>query len=80
MLAHPEQTLIGIDFDGTLAPIVADPDRAHAAVSFGGGYLAAPNVGLLGSHANTALPLAATLLAWGRTGIAARIEPDMAVA
>lgn len=44
--------------------LFADPDRAHAAVSFGSGYLAAPNVGLLGSHANTALPLAATLLAW----------------
>lgn len=60
--------------------LFADPERAHAAISFGGGYLAAPNVGLLGSHANTALPLAVTLLAWGRDGLAGRIEADMAVA
>jgi trehalose 6-phosphate phosphatase len=30
VLEHPEETLIGIDFDGTLAPIVADPEQAHA--------------------------------------------------
>lgn len=30
VLDHPEQTLVGIDFDGTLAPIVADPEQAHA--------------------------------------------------
>ena len=30
VLEHPEETLIGIDFDGTLAPIVPDPDQAHA--------------------------------------------------
>lgn len=57
-----------------------DPDAAHDALSFGGSYLAAPNVGLLGSRGNTALPLAATLLAWGRHGLAARIDADMAVA
>lgn len=55
-------------------------DEAHEAISFGGGYLAVPNVGLLGSHGATALPLAATLLAWGRKGIAARIERCMQVA
>ncbi len=53
---------------------------AHAAISYGGGYLAAPNVGLLGSAPATALPLAATLLAWGRSGLAQRIESDMAKA
>jgi L-2,4-diaminobutyrate decarboxylase len=57
-----------------------DPDTAHQALSFGGSYLAAPNIGLLGSHGNTALPLAATLLAWGRHGLAARIDADMALA
>lgn len=40
-----------------------DAKRAHEAVSFGGGYLAVPNVGLLGSHGASALPLAATILA-----------------
>jgi L-2,4-diaminobutyrate decarboxylase len=60
--------------------LFADPDRAHGAISFGSDYLATPNVGLLGSHAATALPLAATLLAWGRAGIAGRIETDLATA
>jgi L-2,4-diaminobutyrate decarboxylase len=57
-----------------------DAERAHAALSFGGGYLAVPNIGLLGSHGATALPLAATMLAWGREGIAARIERCMELA
>ena len=30
LLAAPRQSLIGLDFDGTLAPIVADPARARA--------------------------------------------------
>jgi L-2,4-diaminobutyrate decarboxylase len=60
--------------------LFADPERAHAALSFGGSYLAAPNVGLLGSHGNSALPLAVTLLAWGRDGVAARIEADLTTA
>jgi trehalose 6-phosphate phosphatase len=30
VLDHPDETLVGIDFDGTLAPIVADPEQAHA--------------------------------------------------
>lgn len=54
--------------------------RAHAAISFGGAYLAAPNVGVLGSHGAAAVPLLATLLAWGRQGTAARIESCMAMA
>lgn len=51
-----------------------DAAKAHAAISFGGSYLAVPNVGLLGSHGATAVPLLATLLSWGRAGTAARIE------
>ena len=51
-----------------------DSAKAHRAISFGGTYLAVPNVGLLGSHGATAVPLLATLLAWGRSGLAARIE------
>lgn len=54
-----------------------DSTKAHAAMSFGGEYLAVPNVGILGSHGATAVPLLTTLLAWGRTGLAARIERCM---
>ena len=60
--------------------LFADAEAAHAALSFGGGYLAAPNVGLLGSHGASALPLAATLLAWGREGVAARLDRCIAIA
>ncbi len=60
--------------------LFADPDNAHQKLSFGGSYLAAPNVGLLGSHGTAALPLAATLLSLGRRGLAERIEADMATA
>lgn len=51
-----------------------DNAKAEAAISFGGAYLTVPNVGVLGSHGATAVPLLATLLAWGRSGLAARIE------
>lgn len=57
-----------------------DVDAAHKAVSFGGAYLATPNVGVLGSRAANAAPLLATLLAWGRTGLAARIDHAMTLA
>jgi L-2,4-diaminobutyrate decarboxylase len=60
--------------------LFADAERAHSVLSFGGSYLALPNVGLLGSHGAAALPLAATLLAWGRVGMAARIDACMAIA
>jgi L-2,4-diaminobutyrate decarboxylase len=56
-----------------------DVERAHAAVSFNGAYLATPNVGVLGSHGAMAVPLLATLLAWGREGYAARIDRCMAM-
>lgn len=57
-----------------------DTKTAHAAVSFGGAYLAIPNVGVLGSHGATATALLATLLAWGREGVAQRIEHCMDLA
>ncbi|MBX9727874.1 MAG: hypothetical protein K2X31_03100 [Sphingopyxis sp.] len=57
-----------------------DAARAHDAISFGGAYLAVPNVGVLGSHGATAVPLLATLLAWGRQGTATRIDALMAAA
>lgn len=51
---------------------------ALEAVSFGGAYLARPNVGVQGSRGAAAVPLLGTLLAWGREGLAARIESNMA--
>ena len=54
-----------------------DSASAHEAMSYGGGYLAVPNVGVVGSAPVAALPLAATLLAFGRAGIAERLESDM---
>jgi L-2,4-diaminobutyrate decarboxylase len=57
-----------------------DTGKAHAAVSFGGAYLATPNVGVLGSHGATATALLAMLLAWGHEGVAQRIEHCMDLA
>ena len=54
--------------------------KATEAISFGGAYLAEPNVGLLGSHGATAIPLLAMLMSWGRAGVALRIERCMAMA
>ncbi len=54
-----------------------DTEKAHAAVSFGGAYLATPNIGVLGSHGATATAILAMLLAWGRQGVAQRIERCM---
>lgn len=57
--------------------LFADPD-AQRAISFGGDYLALPNVGVQGSRGAAAIPLLATLLAWGQAGLAARIEKNIA--
>ncbi len=57
-----------------------DAKKAQAAITFGGDYLAVPNIGVLGSHGATAVPLLAMLLAWGRQGLAARIDHCMALA
>lgn len=55
-----------------------DAPAAHTALSFGGAYLAAPNIGLLGSHGAAAVPLFAMLRAWGREGLALRLDRCMA--
>lgn len=57
-----------------------DSVKATEAISFGGAYLTEPNVGLLGSHGATAIPLLAMLMSWGREGVAQRIERCMAMA
>ena len=53
------------------------PELANSAISFGGGYLAAPNIGVQGSRGAAAISLLATLLAWGKGGLAQRIEQTM---
>lgn len=55
-------------------------ELANAAISFGGGYLARPNVGIQGSRSAAAIPLLATLLAWGREGVAQRLDHLMRLA
>ena len=57
-----------------------DNGAAESAISFGGAYLAVPNVGVLGSHGAVAVPLLATLMAWGRSGLEARIDRTMGIA
>lgn len=60
--------------------LFADVEAAHESISVDGAYLAVPNVGLLGSHGAVAVPLLATLLAYGRTGIADVIDRSMELA
>lgn len=55
-----------------------DCQAANKALSFGGDYLAVPNVGLMGSRSAAAIPLYATLLSWGASGLAKRINQSMA--
>ena len=50
---------------GAAVILFKEPDAAHAAMSYGGGYLAAPNIGVAGSAPATAIPFAASLMAWG---------------
>ena len=54
-----------------------NPDSQNI-VSYGGDYLTTPNVGVQGSRGAAAIPLLATMLAWGQTGLAERIEKGMA--
>ena len=60
--------------------LFSDVEAAHRSVSFGAAYLAVPNVGLLGSHGAAAVPLLATLVAYGRLGVAAWIDRTMELA
>ena len=55
-------------------------DIANAAISFGGDYLSKPNVGVQGSRSAAAIPLLATFLAWGREGVAQRLDHLMQMA
>jgi L-2,4-diaminobutyrate decarboxylase len=51
-----------------------EADASMGAISMGGDYLSQPNVGIQGSRGAAAIPLFATLLAWGKSGLAKRIE------
>ena len=57
-----------------------DNEAARAATGVSGSYLANANVGVQGSRGAAAVPLMATLLAWGQSGLSARIEATMAMA
>ncbi len=60
--------------------LFSDAETAHSALSFGGAYLAVPNVGVMGSSAARAIPLAATLMAFGLDGLAQRLDACVALA
>lgn len=57
-----------------------DADLANKAISFGGGYLAVQNIGVQGSRGAAAIPLLATMIAWGKEGITDRIDHAMSMA
>lgn len=57
-----------------------EPDLANAAISFGGSYLSRPNIGIQGSRGAAAIPLLATMIAWGKRGLVERIDRTMAIA
>ena len=62
---------------GTALCLFKNVDEAHEALSYGGGYLSAPNIGLLGTAPASAIPLCATLLKYGLNGMVDLIENDM---
>lgn len=57
-----------------------NPEAVAEALSFSAAYLAQANFGVQGSRGAAAIPLLATLLAWGRVGLAERIERLMLLA
>lgn len=64
---------------GAAFALFRDP-AAKASITFTSSYLARPNTGIEGTRSAAALPLLTTLLAWGREGLAERIERCMAIA
>ena len=57
-----------------------EPKKANTAISFGGGYLTSANIGVQGSRGAAAIPLLATLIAWGIEGLVERIDRTMSMA
>mmetsp|Transcript_54206 Transcript_54206/g.45673 ORF Transcript_54206/g.45673 Transcript_54206/m.45673 type:complete len:108 (+) Transcript_54206:225-548(+) len=56
-----------------------DSKKANLGMSYGGGYLTSPNIGIQGSRGAAAVPLLATLIAWGKDGIVERIDRTMSM-
>lgn len=54
-----------------------DYETIRQVLSIDGAYLTTPNVGVLGSRSANAIPLLATLCAWGRTGLEQRVDAAM---
>jgi glutamate/tyrosine decarboxylase-like PLP-dependent enzyme len=61
------------------ALVLFKEEGVTTAVSFGGSYLAVPNIGVQGSRSAAAVALVGTILAWGREGLAERIERCVAL-
>jgi len=57
-----------------------DTKTSNEAISFGGSYLATPNIGVQGSRGASAIPLLATLIALGKDGIVEVIEHTIMMA
>ena len=57
-----------------------DPEPANSVISFSGGYLTDPNIGVQDSRGAAAIPLLVTTIAWGRNGIVDRIDRAMSMA
>lgn len=56
-----------------------DTDQSNTAISLNAGYFSKPNVGIQGSRGAAAIPLLATLIAWGRSGLVQRIDKTMSM-
>ncbi|MEO0374634.1 MAG: pyridoxal-dependent decarboxylase [Cyanobacteria bacterium P01_A01_bin.17] len=57
-----------------------NPEYVTPAISLSSGYLTEPNIGIQGSRGAAAIPLLATLIAWGRRGMVERIDRAMMLA
>ena len=51
--------------------------EAHESISVSAGYLSSSNIGIMGSRGAIGLPLLATLMTWGKRGLAERLDSCM---
>ncbi len=52
-------------------------EEANQSISMSAGYLSSSNIGIMGSRGAIGLPLLATLMAWGKEGLARRLDGCM---